>query len=209
MASNRFGQHEDLPPGRHGAGELGEEAGKKPSLIGSVSNLVKNTLSFASRHSSQEHSPRPHAPVEGQGSPYKLQVHVVSATKLSAADFLGKSDPYVTVELQGKPDSKKKTSSITQTLEPEWNEILEIPYYVPGDRLLFEVFDWDAATQIGLKSDDLLGKCELDDYDIQANFEGEMVLTDVPDPKNKGLSKLSVKIEVSYADDGMQAGPYA
>ena len=50
-------------------------------------------------------------------------VRVLRATDLVAADLSGKSDPYVKLKASGK---KAKTSVVKATLNPEWNETLEL-----------------------------------------------------------------------------------
>lgn len=50
-------------------------------------------------------------------------VRVLRATDLVAADLSGKSDPYVKLKASGK---KAKTSVAKATLNPEWNETLEL-----------------------------------------------------------------------------------
>eukprot|EP00736_Rhodelphis_marinus_P001305 Rmarinus@m.21730 len=48
-----------------------------------------------------------------------LQVHVLSATKLKKADFINKNNPYAILRFDGK---ERRTKTITQTLEPKWDE---------------------------------------------------------------------------------------
>ena len=50
-------------------------------------------------------------------------VRVLRATNLVAADLGGKSDPYLKLKAAGK---KAKTSVVKATLNPEWNETLEL-----------------------------------------------------------------------------------
>ena len=60
-----------------------------------------------------------------------IQVEVVKATGIIAADKSGTSDPYCKVKLvqaNGKPLPKEeyKTKTIQRTLDPEWNETFKM-----------------------------------------------------------------------------------
>ena len=82
-------------------------------------------------------------------------------------DITGKSDPYVKVILliHGKKIRKKKTSVLSNTLNPTYNESLEFDVSVEslGDAdLIFKVIDYD---RVG--SNELIG-C----VGIGAHFEG-------------------------------------
>ena len=67
-------------------------------------------------------------------------VDVLSATDLLAMDKSGFSDPYITC----KAGSHEATTTIKrQTLNPVWNESLEIPIDENPDALFVECFDWD------------------------------------------------------------------
>merc|ERR1711920_986209 len=53
-----------------------------------------------------------------------LQVGIISARSLRDADWLpggGKSDPYVQVEVRGKPHATFKTPVVNNTCDPVWN----------------------------------------------------------------------------------------
>eukprot|EP00178_Gracilaria_changii_P011122 TRINITY_DN31930_c0_g1_i1.p1 TRINITY_DN31930_c0_g1~~TRINITY_DN31930_c0_g1_i1.p1 ORF type:complete len:116 (+),score=26.69 TRINITY_DN31930_c0_g1_i1:37-384(+) len=80
--------------------------------------------------------------------PKNLEIEVVEATELAAADLNGKSDPYCILETD---QSNKKTKTIKKTLEPQWNEKFKMTYGV-NLNLKVKVFDYDFIT-----SDDLIG----------------------------------------------------
>ena len=81
-------------------------------------------------------------------------VRVVRATGLLAADKGGTSDPYVVVQSAG--GKKAKTSVKKKTLEPEWDETLELSVLDAAAPLSFAVWDHD---QIG--TNDALGAGEV------------------------------------------------
>ena len=70
-------------------------------------------------------------------------VRVVRATGLLAADKGGTSDPYVVVQSAG--GKKAKTSVKKKTLEPEWDETLELSVLDAAAPLSFAVWDHDKA----------------------------------------------------------------
>jgi hypothetical protein len=70
-----------------------------------------------------------------------VSVRVVRATGLLAADRGGTSDPYVVVQSAG--GKKAKTSVKKRTLDPEWDETLELSVYDASAPLSFAVWDHD------------------------------------------------------------------
>jgi Ca2+-dependent lipid-binding protein len=89
-----------------------------------------------------------------------LYVRVVSASNLPAADSNGLSDPYVVLQLQG---SKVKSRVIDNTLNPTWDEVLELEGdFLISDILTIAVMDRDRARPgHRQRSDDYLGTSEL------------------------------------------------
>eukprot|EP00079_Xenopus_tropicalis_P024538 XP_012817230.1 PREDICTED: extended synaptotagmin-1-like isoform X3 [Xenopus tropicalis] len=83
-----------------------------------------------------------------------LRIHVLGAKNLVAKDFITKkSDPFVVIRGGGKTF---KTSVISKTLNPRWNQIFEILFSeLPGQEIVFEVFDRDEAR------DEPLGSCKI------------------------------------------------
>ena len=90
---------------------------------------------------------------------YRVSVHVVRAKDLLAADKNGKSDPYVVVQSAG--GKKAKTSVKKKTLEPEWDETLELSVLDAAAPLSFAVWDHDKiGTNDALGAGEvLLGEC--------------------------------------------------
>jgi len=83
-------------------------------------------------------------------SPKRLNILLISGENLLSKDFNGKSDPYVIFK-QGH--CKVKSKVIKKTLNPTWNEKLEIGISDLSKELEIEVFDKDIITR-----DDRMGK---------------------------------------------------
>ncbi|XP_078386533.1 multiple C2 and transmembrane domain-containing protein 2-like [Cetorhinus maximus] len=79
-----------------------------------------------------------------------LQVQVIKACNLTAADFSGKSDPFCVLELG---NNKLLTHTVYKNLNPEWNKIFSFNIRDIHDALEVTVFDED-----GDKPPDFLGK---------------------------------------------------
>ncbi|XP_051004684.1 multiple C2 and transmembrane domain-containing protein 2 [Acomys russatus] len=79
-----------------------------------------------------------------------LQVKVLKAADLLAADFSGKSDPFCLLELG---NDRLQTHTIYKNLNPEWNKVFTFPIKDIHDVLEVTVFDED-----GDKAPDFLGK---------------------------------------------------
>jgi len=96
------------------------------------------------------------AALPGTGANIPLQIIILRAENLRAADTGGTSDPYVRCEVPGKSDWKIQTGVVRQNLNPVWNHAESCKDYTNGDPLLFTVFDQDRA-----KKDDCLGRAVL------------------------------------------------
>ena len=99
-----------------------------------------------------------------------VNVRLVEGEGLAAKDLTGKSDPYCTV-CHAKSGVRFQTPVRKNTVDPQWNTSMPTIYCSrPGDVLLIEVWDWDAATLLsdkqvrGLRfghSHDFLGQTSL------------------------------------------------
>ena len=73
-----------------------------------------------------------------------LHVKVVRAQKLLKKDILGKSDPYVKLNITGERLPEKKTTIKKRNLNPEWNEKFKLIVKDPESQVLhLQLFDWD------------------------------------------------------------------
>ncbi|KAM4744075.1 LOW QUALITY PROTEIN: multiple C2 and transmembrane domain-containing protein 2-like [Anableps anableps] len=79
-----------------------------------------------------------------------LQIKVIKATDLIAADLNGKSDPFCVLELG---NDRLQTHTVYKNLNPEWNQVFTLPVRDIHDVLIVSVFDDD-----GDKAPDFLGK---------------------------------------------------
>jgi Ca2+-dependent lipid-binding protein len=91
---------------------------------------------------------------QAHGAVAKAAITMVSASNVKVADRTGLSDPYCVLRYH---DIKHKTEVQKQTLDPEWNCTVSLPEVHEHERLVFEVWDWDA----GRNADDFLGQVTL------------------------------------------------
>merc|ERR1712151_1039026 len=120
------------------------------------------------------------------------KVSDISVRGVRAADYItGKSDPYVTCEIDGVKDSLQSTSVKKKMLTCSWdNEELELLGYTPGASLKFVVGDSDFA-----KTDDVLGKFTLESKKFEKTpFNQEMEL---PESKKKPEDPAYIKMTVT------------
>jgi len=82
-----------------------------------------------------------------------LRVNVIKGRNLAAKDRCGTSDPYLVLTLG---DAKQSTPSISKTLNPEWNQTLDLPI-VGVQSLLLEAVCWDK---------DRFGKDYMGEFDV-------------------------------------------
>jgi hypothetical protein len=122
---------------------------------------------------------------------YVVKVNVYSVRDVRAADAsTGKSDPYVTVEIDGKPKSKVQTSVQKKVVSCTWDEEFELLGYTPGAKLSFVVGDQDL-----FKSDDVLGKFELSSDKFEtAEFDEEVELPEAEAKKTGAYLKIKVSL---------------
>jgi len=80
---------------------------------------------------------------DGTGPPPNLlEVKVIEAEDVIAADRGGTSDPYAVVEFQG---IQKKTKVIKKSLTPKWNESFQFEIGKPSGVLTIDLFDHDVS----------------------------------------------------------------
>ncbi|XP_069654603.1 multiple C2 and transmembrane domain-containing protein 2 [Haliaeetus albicilla] len=106
-----------------------------------------------------------------------LQVKVLKAVDLLAADFAGKSDPFCVLELG---NDSLQTHTVYKNLNPEWNKVFTFPIKDIHDVLEVTVFDED-----GDKPPDFLGKVAIPLLSIRNGKQSCYTL------KNKDLERAS------------------
>ncbi|KAE8618290.1 hypothetical protein XENTR_v10009345 [Xenopus tropicalis] len=106
-----------------------------------------------------------------------LQVKVLKAEDLLAADFSGKSDPFCVLEVG---NDRLQTHTVYKNLNPEWNKVFTFPIKDIHDVLDVTVFDED-----GDKPPDFLGKVAIPLLSVKP---GQQVAYSL---KNKDLGSAS------------------
>ena len=123
--------------------------------------------------------------------PARLEITVLRARNLIAADRGGTSDPYVRVHVGESVGVGKKTKVQMKTLNPEWNQSFNI--FLSGSKrredLTVECFDYD---MVG--ADDSLGKFQisLDSLSLDKEYLEWHRFAEEADSKNAG------EVEVRY-----------
>ncbi|KAM9460980.1 multiple C2 and transmembrane domain-containing protein 2 isoform 1-T2 [Clarias gariepinus] len=123
-----------------------------------------------------------------------LQVKVIKALDLLAADLNGKSDPFCVLELG---NDRLQTHTVYKSLHPEWNKVFTFPVKDVHDVLEVTVFDED-----GDKPPDFLGKVAIPLLSIRNNH-----LNSYPLKKEDlgGLSKGSIFLELEIIFNPIKA----
>jgi len=98
-----------------------------------------------------------------------ITVSILSASGIREAGWIGKSNPYCSVEMDSWKCVKKKTSCKERTSQPIWNEDLVVADYRVGQALVFKLWDKNKWP----KSDDLLGTATLRSDEFLPNGTGE------------------------------------
>ncbi|XP_050969789.1 multiple C2 and transmembrane domain-containing protein 2 isoform X2 [Labeo rohita] len=123
-----------------------------------------------------------------------LQVKVIRATDLLAADLNGKSDPFCVLELG---NNRLQTHTIYKTLNPEWNKVFTFPVKDIHEVLEVTVFDED-----GDKAPDFLGKVALPLLSIR---NGHQVACPLRKENLGGLSKGTIVLELEVIYNSIKA----
>lgn len=128
-----------------------------------------------------------------------MRFHFKSAHDLRNFETVGKSDPYVRVNVSGL--EKVRTVTFKNDLNPEWDEVLYVPIHSSRDRLQLEVMD---AEKMG--KDRSLGLVEIHASEYVAqDEEGEYLVHDKKVPRSdglrlhgKGIAKGSLNYTVAF-----------
>ncbi|KAI9473669.1 MAG: C2 domain-containing protein [Benjaminiella poitrasii] len=107
-----------------------------------------------------------------------LKVTIIEARKLHGEDLIGKNDPYV--ELWVDDDYKQKTTTISNTNDPVWNQTFTFPLNEGRKhKLYFKVYDKDII------GSDTIGEAK---FDFEGAFNGVPIDTWVKLPAKLGLT---------------------
>lgn len=124
-----------------------------------------------------------------------LQVKVLKAEDLLAADFSGKSDPFCVLEVG---NDRLQTHTVYKNLNPEWNKVFTFPIKDLHDSLEVTVYDED-----GDKPPDFLGKVVIPLHSVRNGHQVGYLL------KNKDLSSASkgvLHLEIDLIFNPVRAG---
>ncbi|XP_036951171.1 multiple C2 and transmembrane domain-containing protein 2-like isoform X3 [Acanthopagrus latus] len=123
-----------------------------------------------------------------------LQVKVLKAADLLAADLNGKSDPFCVLELG---NDRLQTHTVYKSLHPEWNKVFTLPVKDIHDVLVVNVFDED-----GDKAPDFLGKVAIPLLSIR---RGQQITFPLKKEDLGGLSKGSITLELEVIFNPVRA----
>ncbi|KAJ4911886.1 Synaptotagmin-4 [Raphanus sativus] len=133
-----------------------------------------------------------------------LDVKLVQAKDLSNKDLIGKSDPYAVVFVRPLPNKTKKTKTISNSLNPIWNEHFEfVVEDVSTQHLTVRVFDDE-----GVGSSQLIGAAQVPLNELEPGKVKDIWLKLVKDlvvqrdTKNRG----QVQLELLYCPLGKESG---
>ncbi|KAM3625503.1 uncharacterized protein V6R79_013103 [Siganus canaliculatus] len=123
-----------------------------------------------------------------------LQVKVIKASDLLAADLNGKSDPFCVLELG---NDRLQTHTIYKSLYPEWNKVFTMPVKDIHDVLVVTIFDDD-----GDKAPDFLGKVAIPLLSIR---RGQQIAFPLKKEDLGRLSKGSITLELEVIFNPVKA----
>ncbi|XP_029000740.1 multiple C2 and transmembrane domain-containing protein 2 isoform X2 [Betta splendens] len=123
-----------------------------------------------------------------------LQVKVLKATDLIAADLNGKSDPFCVLELG---NDRLRSHTVYKSLHPEWNKVFTFPVKDIHDVLVVTIFDED-----GDKAPDFLGKVAIPLLSIR---RGQQIAFPLKKEDLGGLSKGSITLELEVIFNPVKA----
>ncbi|XP_029953736.1 multiple C2 and transmembrane domain-containing protein 2-like isoform X2 [Salarias fasciatus] len=124
-----------------------------------------------------------------------LQIKVIRAADLLAADLNGKSDPFCVLELA---NNRLQTHTVYKSLNPEWNQVFTLPVRDVHDALLVTLFDED-----GDKAPDFLGKVAIPLLSIR---RGQQITFPLRKEDLGRLTKGSITLELEVIFNPVRAG---
>uniref|UniRef100_A0A0C9RZ17 TSA: Wollemia nobilis Ref_Wollemi_Transcript_1485_2536 transcribed RNA sequence n=1 Tax=Wollemia nobilis TaxID=56998 RepID=A0A0C9RZ17_9CONI len=140
-----------------------------------------------------------------------LQVKLVQAKGLLNKDFIGKSDPFAVLYIRPKRERMKKSKTISNQLNPIWNEQFEFEVEdIPTQHLTIKIYDEE-----GVQAAEILGCAQVPLKDLQPGNLKDICLPLVKDLETRKRDEKyrgEVHLELIYNPLGMEngsAGPYA
>ncbi|KAI9517957.1 hypothetical protein NQZ68_001127 [Dissostichus eleginoides] len=123
-----------------------------------------------------------------------LQIKVIKAADLMAADLNGKSDPFCVLELG---NDRLQSHTIYKSLHPEWNKVFTIPVKDIHEVLVVTIFDED-----GDKAPDFLGKVAIPLLSVR---RGQQITYPLKKEDLGGLSKGTITLDVDVIFNPVRA----
>ncbi|XP_033988601.1 multiple C2 and transmembrane domain-containing protein 2-like isoform X2 [Trematomus bernacchii] len=123
-----------------------------------------------------------------------LQIKVIKAADLMAADLNGKSDPFCVLELG---NDRLQSQTIYKSLHPEWNKVFTIPVKDIHEVLVVTIFDED-----GDKAPDFLGKVAIPLLSVR---RGQQITYPLKKEDLGGLSKGTITLDVDVIFNPVRA----
>ncbi|KAI4830775.1 hypothetical protein KUCAC02_002388 [Chaenocephalus aceratus] len=123
-----------------------------------------------------------------------LQIKVIKAADLMAADLNGKSDPFCVLELG---NDRLQSHTIYKSLYPEWNKVFTFPVKDIHEVLVVTIFDED-----GDKAPDFLGKVAIP---LLSVHRGQQITYPLKKEDLGGLSKGTITLDVDVIFNPVRA----
>ncbi|KAK5874492.1 hypothetical protein PBY51_019432 [Eleginops maclovinus] len=123
-----------------------------------------------------------------------LQIKVIKAADLMAADLNGKSDPFCVLEMG---NDRLQSHTVYKSLYPEWNKVFTFPVKDIHEVLVVTIFDED-----GDKAPDFLGKVAIPLLSIR---RGQQITYPLKKEDLGGLSKGNITLELEVIFNPVRA----
>uniref|UniRef100_A0A0D6R0C9 Uncharacterized protein n=1 Tax=Araucaria cunninghamii TaxID=56994 RepID=A0A0D6R0C9_ARACU len=140
-----------------------------------------------------------------------LEVKLVQAKGLLNKDLIGKSDPFAVLYIRPKRERMKKSKTISNQLNPIWNEHFEFEVEdIPTQHLTIKIYDEE-----GVQEAEILGCAQVPLKDLQPGNLKDIWLPLVKDLETRKRDEKyrgEVHLELIYNPFGMEngsAGPFA
>jgi hypothetical protein len=97
----------------------------------------------------------------------QLSVKILNATGLPAGSSSSSISVLAKVSILNKPRAMLMTGESSNRVNPDWNNHMagnRLPNWVPGDRLVFEIFEKDHSMMSTFSSPTVIARAELNEY---------------------------------------------